>query len=426
MPGPRNRHVLTIAVLATACFATPATHGHSDTPGAEAWLEDGRALLSEGYFDAATDSYYRAFESNRADLGLYNRQQIPIVEQLLETHLLTNNWSSFDRELEYLEWLLPRILSDDPAAHANGLSRLADWHVAAAARIHADKSAWHLIRARQLNWQAVTVLQTHFGRDDLRQAPLLYRITLNHYYQMASIYRRGLTSFEFRSDQPVISNGWAYSLNENLRRSYDIGVELLTRIEQLYLEAESAPPESAALARVYLADWHLLFGRGNHALAAYQGALSLLLALDLPDDRINAFFDRTVVLPETAMSLSLDTLAEPSVEQAVFNAWSGILPGVPLPENHPAQRVAGHQRLRQATALPVTVTVQSGIRAVGANPRFGVDIAALTIDDETRMATAQRAMLDLQALQFRPRIKDGDLLETQEVPLNYIPAPPGI
>jgi hypothetical protein len=425
MPGPRYIQVLTIAVFTTACFTTSTVRAHTDTPDTESWLEQGRALLSEGYFEAATDSYYRAFEINRADLGLYNRLQIPIIEQLLEAYLLTNNWSGFDRRLDYLEWLQPRILADDPVAHAEALSRLADWHVAAAARIHADKSAWHLIRARQLNWQAVTILQTHFGRDDLRQAPLLYKITLNHYYQMASIYRRGLTSFEFRSDQPVISNGWAYSLNENLRRSYDIGVELLTRIEQLHLSDANAPPEAAALARVYLADWHLLFGHGNRALAVYEDTLSSLTERGVTDGLINAYFDRTVVLPESRMNLSLDMPADQRVEPvAVFNAWTGVLPGVPLPENHPSQRVADHQQLLQPPSIPVTVTVNSGIRAISNNPRFSVDIAALTLDEQTGPATAQRAMHDLHALQFRPTIQNGDVIETQEVPLTYIPAPP--
>jgi len=422
MPGPLYRqvaHVVIVAVIATACFAASAT------TSTESWLEQGRSQLSEGYFHAATDSYYRALEHNRAELGLYNRQQIPIVEQLLETHLLTRNWSGFDRRLDYLEWLQPHILDDDPVAHADALSRMADLHVAAAARLHADKSAWHLVRARQLNWQAVTVLQSHFGRDDLRLAPLLYKISLNHYYQMASIYRRGLTSFEFRSDQPVISNGWAYSMNENQRRSYDIGVELLTRIERLYLADGDAAPEAAALARVYLADWHLLFGRGNLALDVYQDARLLLVEQGVPEDRINAYFDRNVMLPESDMNLAMDPLSDqPGASETAFHAWSDILPGVPMPDNHPAQRLAGHQQILQAPPVQMTVTLNTGAQAINSSARFSVNIAALTMHESTGPATEQRAMYDLHAVQFRPRIQNGNLLETQEVSLIYVPAPP--
>ncbi len=458
MPGPVYRQiaqVIMVAALATACFAASLARGQTDenprleqdsTPvSAESWMEQGRTLLAEGYFHAATDLYYRALETNRAELGLYNLQQIPILEQLLETHLLTRNWSGFDRRLQYLEWLQPHILGDDPVAHANALSRLADLHVAAAARIHADKSAWHLVRARQLNWQAVTVLQTHFGRDDLRLAPLLYRISLIHYYQMTSIYRRGLTSFEFRSDQPVISNGWAYSMNENQRRSYSIGVELLTRIERLYSADGNASPEAAALARVYLADWHLLFGRGNLALDIYQDVRLLLAEQGVTEDRVNAYFDRNVMLPESHMNLSLAPLSDQSQADATaFHAWSDILPGVPLPNNHPAQRLAGHQQILQAAHVPVTVTLDTRAsntstgntssastdasntaRQPGSSTaRFSVNIAALTMNESAGPATGQRAMHDLRALQFRPRLQNGNLLETQEVPLTYVPAPP--
>lgn len=260
-------------------------------------LETGQSLLQSGALTDAEMVFTQLFTSIRVSEGLYHESQIAALDRLIAVSLAQRDWDQFTRHLGYYEWLTDRLYRNQSTRRAEHLQSVADWHqVAATASLDAQRT-WHLIRARSLTWQAVTAMEAEFP-DDMRLAPLFYRIALNHYYLMNESSRRGLTSMEVRTDSPVMLSGWAMNGVETARRSYAVGSELIERILRIYRDSSEPDKRSLAIAETYAGDWHQLFGRELRALTHYQRAAELLG--QLPDAELLAhLFGTGTSLPMT-------------------------------------------------------------------------------------------------------------------------------
>lgn len=238
-------------------------------------LETGQNLLQSGALTDAEIVFTQLFTSVRVSEGLYHESQIAALDRLLAVSLAQRDWDQFNRHLGYYEWLTERLYPEQSTRRAEHLQSVAQWHQAGAMSSLDARRTWHLIRARNLTWQAVTAMESEYSEDP-RLAPLLYRIALNHYYLINESSRRGLTSMEVRTDAPVMLSGWAMTGSETGRRSYAVGSELITRILRIYHDSDETNQQSLAIVETYAGDWHQLFGREQRALIHYQRAADLL------------------------------------------------------------------------------------------------------------------------------------------------------
>lgn len=269
-------------------------------------LEAAEAMFRAGELDDADITFRRAFESVRADQGLFNEAQLPVLDRLLATNLARQDWEHFNYYLDYHGALTRRVYQNQGVRYAEALEGGADWHQQAALLRDDEHRTWHLIRARNLIWQAVSALEQTPG-SQTRLAPLLYRIATLHFYLTTEASLRGLTSLEVRTDRPVRVSGWSMSGNEAVRRSYTVGQELLERIYRMH-EATGSDHQTLAGIDTLLGDWQLLFGRNDLARSYYHKAYQALRTDPSATAMIEQLFGAVVPLPAPyAATLSYST-----------------------------------------------------------------------------------------------------------------------
>ncbi|MCB1671190.1 MAG: hypothetical protein R3F41_15730 [Gammaproteobacteria bacterium] len=392
----------------------------------EALIAEARRARSESRFLDSELLLEQALQINRASAGLHNPSQLHILEATLESLLLQQKWSEFDEKLDYLAWLNRRINRADPLQLAEGLQHQSRWHRAAAAAEGNPSSAWYLIQGKYLDWQAVSLLEQQFGRDDSRLAPLLYQITLTHFYQTVSIERRGMASYEFRTDAKAIASGRAASRSETLRRSYRIGRELLSRIRSLYAADPSASGVTDALLQIQLADWDYLYGAVDRALDGYRQAYLKLLEEGIPGPEIDSYFNRLQPLPlEQLQTAWPDPVPEPSALS--FDAWSRTYPGAQVPLEFQQQLFNDQAvgRIREGNQTAGEIQVMLTLGAPVGDPEgmhYGtnrIKPVAATMEND---AEVERALTEIKLISFRPRLVGGEAAVLGPVLLRYRPA----
>jgi len=385
---------------------------------AEILADRARQAMMDGRYPEAELQLDQALQIIRVSQGLHNPAQLALVDQLLETLLLQGKWEEFDQKLDYISWLNGRINADNPDQLANGLLRQSDWHRAAAGVIQRSQSAWYLIQGKYLNWQAVSILENQYGKQDTRLAPVLYQIVLEHYYQSVLNERRGTTSYEFKSDDKSIANGWMLSRNESVRRSYRIGRENLQRIRDLYSVAPGVARSTDALLQIYQADWEFLHGNNRLALELYQDAYFELLAAGIGESEVEGFFNQLIKLPAQVLQTDWLEPEMPDNELVLeFYVWSTLYPGVETPAKFlqpPFQPYSDDSsRVQLEVKLEVSGNPESGSFDYGVT---GLNIVTATLDAES---VANRVFAEVPLLKFRPRLEAGELAAHRPFLVNY-------
>ena len=263
-------------------------------------LDSAESLVQTGELDAAEVAFRRVFESVRADQGLFHEAQLPVLDRLLATNLARQDWEKFNYYLDYHRALASRLHRNQTIRYAESLATGADWHQRAALIMADEHRTWHLIRARNLIWQAVSALEQTPG-SQARLSPLLYQIATLHYYLTNVASLRGRTSLEVRTDRPLRLSGWSMSGNEAERRSDAVGQELLERIYRLHATGDGDSHDLAHIDTL-LGDWQLLFGRDELARDYYFKAYRALRADPSATQLIDQLFGTPVTLPASYFS----------------------------------------------------------------------------------------------------------------------------
>lgn len=321
MQHPSGLYCLVLVCVATLVASVPAVaaqtpatfpDNHYHLSNQTRTLESAELSVQAGELDAAELAFRRAFESIRADRGLFHEAQLPVLERLLATNLARQDWEQFIHYLDYYDALTRRMYQGQPERYAKALESGADWHQRAALVMNDEHRTWHLIRSRNLIWQAVSALE-QTPENQSRLSPLLYRIAILHYYLTTEASVRGLTSLEVRTDQPVRVSGWSMSGNEATRRSYAVGQELLERI---YLIHASQADSVITLAQIdtLLGDWQLLFGRDELARDYYRKAYQALQSHPAAGPVIEQLFASRVTLPAPFFTQAVTTLSATPVD----------------------------------------------------------------------------------------------------------------
>lgn len=388
----------------------------------EQLLDRGMAELQTDDFESAEQTFSEAMQIIKINHGLDSELQIPALQLLVESLIPQGKWQSLDQQLSYFDWLNRKNGSQDIDNFLNGTEILSRLYLTAAADSDNPQSARYLIAAKNLNWRAVSVIEAVFGNDSLNLPPWLYNIVLTHFYQSSTTRRRGMTSYDYKSDTQSIVSGWSLSKNESVQKSYRIGLELLERIRTLYTESEIASAEIDAMVLVYLGDWELVFNRGNSALRYYQQAYARFIDAGLEPDRINRFFNQTTTLPTSELNVRLDSIAvRDDNETLTFIAWSPTFPGAALPSAQLLNStliIPGQRVLATFDLVPLR---RSTTPAVNEFPNLDFLISELQLISATpdSESVKQQARREITALRLRPKLVDGAVGERRGIRLDY-------
>lgn len=301
------------------------------------------AAMELHQFGEADAALERAVQIARISDGLYTESQLPLLERMVENDARRGNWEDANATLEHLYWLYIneyRGIDDRVIQH---LVRLGNYHLEAVALDTPERQAYHFRNAEQISAVALRAARLLWGSGDVRLAPLQYSLVKQYFLQAVAIDKRNRTGYALRELYP--GSSWILPRQQSRREYYARGTRLLEDMRQLFLNASPEDLTAAAMAELYLADWQLLFTQ-EVAEATYRQAYDHLLAAQVDQAELEAFFSRPLVLPEmdfyASVQLALTARraadvfygaseAEGTDYSIQFDEWSAAFPDVALP-----------------------------------------------------------------------------------------------
>ena len=244
---------------------------------------------------AAIQSFKRAIQISRIAQGLHTPDQIPLLENMIDSLVASESWEQADLYSDYLFSVQHRAYGIDDPRLIPALERLASWNIAAFNLGYGDQLGARLSTAQMLLSAGLRAVVLHYGQGDERVLQYFKNLARSAYYvKMYPEFLTGMDQPEFRARQ------------ENLRqklnsfsiypRSFSLGEAALQDIINYHIQ-EDGSVFVIAEAITHLADWYLLFDRRTIAQRRYLQAWSLLSTEADGDKLKERLFGNVVPLP---------------------------------------------------------------------------------------------------------------------------------
>ena len=126
-----NQRVDSINQYNSAVSAIELDGGAWDDGLVEELAALGRLQQEQGDHLAAIETLDRAIHINRINAGLYTLEQIPVVEQLIQSYMALGDWEQADIYNNYLFHVQQKAFGDNDPRLILVLDRLATWYIQA-------------------------------------------------------------------------------------------------------------------------------------------------------------------------------------------------------------------------------------------------------------------------------------------------------
>ncbi|MEM9056645.1 MAG: TonB family protein [Pseudomonadota bacterium] len=216
-------------------------------------IELGHAYHEGGEEQLAVDAMLRARHVTHRNQGLFNTDQMRIVDYLTELYFATGEIVDANREQNYAFRIVERDCNGVEVCMVDGIYKLAEWHV----------RTLRFASARKLYRRAIAAIEADAGPNDLRLVEALQGI--------ASSYKKEGSR---RKDGEVA-----------LRRAVDI-----------YASQPYSDSVEHVKALAQLGDWHTLKGDYEKARTTYREAWEVLVAQGATPEQADAFFEQPAKL----------------------------------------------------------------------------------------------------------------------------------
>ncbi|MEX2366885.1 MAG: hypothetical protein WD601_09775 [Pseudohongiellaceae bacterium] len=367
-----------------------------------------------GQHAEAITSLERASHINRVNDGLFNLNQIPIIYELIESHVANGNLGAADQQQEYLYYLQQKAFGAGSADILPALIALADWNLLTA-NLHlgrelrnrlsresgikfspppqryldlAEHRAQRLITAQNLYRSSIDIILKHSGIADSRLPEMERMLALTNYF-FATHFSAGSSSgfqnpagaYIVQSSQLPI-NGSFVSGNT---MGYRFGRDALERRVQYLQKNSKTGPLALGQALIDLGDWYLLFDKRISALEIYEQAFQLLQ-------------------PEGSGSMQAQTLFHP-----------------PVPEILPTYSSSSYSRESYDIPEDTALAYRGHIDVTFTNNRYGLpgDIEITGRSGNALDQIENSLIRHIKNSQFRPRLASGSIIEEDTFHLRY-------
>lgn len=254
---------------------------------AEAGMALGRNLQALERHEEAIAEFERARQVLRANGGLYELQQLPLLDAQLESRLALQQWAEADGLQETRFQLIQSSAQTTPRQLAEASLRLADWQVRRFLQERSDSRpsgnneprpiGLQLERAYDLYLQALTLQRTD------RSTTLEFLTTIER--RIAGLVRLVSDELQASSQNSLTrlgSNSRKRSRQTPNRHLVKDGTSALQRAVAYHLEAPVPDVTETAQRMLELGDWYLLLDERRAAIRSYEEALALLESAELP------------------------------------------------------------------------------------------------------------------------------------------------
>jgi len=322
-----------------------------------------------GQHAEAAEVFERAVHVQRIGGGLYDLNQVPMLEKLIESNVARGSWDNASKNHQYLYWLHKRNFGDDDPRMLPVIDKLSNWHLNAYALDTSSGLFQHLISAHALFSMAVSIIDTNFGDDDIRLVDALRGLTISNYYLATFNSSAKSSNFESSFSNSNARNTEKAQLEQYIINSYNSGKKAIHRMMDVYAQNPEAPVTAVVSAKIELADWNLLFGRWHSAMDIYKQAYAELTQSSETTQFAEEFFGHPKALPDLPfLKGNLDTInSDMSYVLVSFDVSEhGRAKNINIVESHPKANIRIRSRVRNS------------LKAAKFRPRFADGKPAIT------------------------------------------------
>ena len=368
--------------------------------------------IEAGDFEDAGGIINRRLQLIRIAEGPQSLAQSDTLADLIRNDIRRNRWQEVTESFEHLHWLHAQNPDVNASSILKALSATVAWHYTAMYLDEPRLRIRHFQGATELVRQLIDLAEVRYGEDSPELIPWLYQDALERY--------RVRRLFESKDELGAQAKSAITRLDSQRE-----GLNQVKRIRRL---AESMDdPEAEAMALVYEADFQMLLGIRT-APRLYQAAMEKLEEAGVDRKKVEAFFARPLVLPESDFYFSIDEAlaaqtiygytvgaqaedTDDVIHLGDFIAWDESLPALRRPEIPELASTVG----RELYAVEVRFTINSIGRV--RSPRVE--------QSEPDQARVKRNAKDaIEAMQFRPKFSNGRGYRTRNVTMRYLYPPP--
>lgn len=228
----------------------------------------GLAYQIENDHERAAATFKRALQIKRINNGLYDLDQVPILDQLIKSNIAKQNWMDVDGNYQRMLWLHRRNYEGDDPGLLTALDRVGRWKLNAHRhRLLKDREEYLLRDADRIYRETIAAVSARNATDP-RLIGLLYGQALANY--------------------PIIPN--------------KVG-RILQRVITIYETNPELPKLGHANALIHLGDWRLLRGWQDGAHQTYRDAHALLASDAANREHLASLFGAPRIIPDVKMVL---------------------------------------------------------------------------------------------------------------------------
>ena len=149
---------------------------------AQAIIARALRFQEEGDHDSATELLAQAWQIARVSNGLYHQSLIPIVECMIISEVVLEDWAAVNNKFDLLEHLYRRLYATDDERLEFGLQKVSSWHINAFKSNVDGKRKQHLKQARKIFLARLEVAENTLPETDPKFAFLRDSIQLTETY----------------------------------------------------------------------------------------------------------------------------------------------------------------------------------------------------------------------------------------------------
>jgi tetratricopeptide (TPR) repeat protein len=324
--------------------------GAYDPQLGEQLLSLGLVYQAQEQHEDAVKALKRAMYIKRVNDGLYDMAQVPILNEIIESNIASQNWEDLDQAYEQLLFIHRRNFEPGDPRFLPILDQVGAWKVKAYTEgLLKELPMTTINAAEKLYKDNVKLLTKQYGETDPRLIDPLYGRAVVSYQLLREAASRPL--HEYRSTAaagrfavryqticrtiglrsvcttiPVADNaGYVSELSMQqqekdmeMQKFLTITGDSLKRIVEIHDAHPELPAESRAQALVHFGDWNLLRNRRSTAIDYYKRAYQTLAANDAESDKLlEKYFGSpksipALRLPAPQVERKLDEVADPS------------------------------------------------------------------------------------------------------------------
>jgi tetratricopeptide (TPR) repeat protein len=323
----------------------------------------GLTYAAAGRHDAAVITLERALQISRHSAGLFNLEQLDLLEPLIDSNVALGRGRDADRHQAYAYQVAAHHYSLRDSRMIPALGKLARWYA----------QTRRFTEARELYAQVLTISAPE-GERMLGATIMALRGTAETYRAAYRIGAEDPNAGISANGQPTLQADEKYYLDDAGRAKLEAALKLI--------EAHRPPlPEARAVLLIELGDWALLAEKPNKAWPRYVEAWDMLATLDAGSST-----------PEQADSPRRNPLAYPAM--LLYRRP----PSAEAYRDRPPEAV-----VEQAAVAEFTVTADGRVQQA-------------TVIEGDAAKTYQRSLLRaLTHAVYRPQFVDGKPVNTDKV-----------